>query len=301
MVGRTARGAALEWALKIAAVLTSRVMEAMGRLPGVPTLDWCDRAAASIARLHAPSVALCMMGHADQRGFLTRVDLVGVGVVRADAPDADTSDRSKIVDPSNTGSDRGPSAEQLKLVTDNVHLGEWIGWNIGALHENSWFVSSASQQGLLPGRGSSLLRSRWDWLKPSEIVLGAVVARGGAEGRTVFIEVAWADTSPHGCEHEQAALAAILPKLSRRVSKAFGPGSEDRLAWLTPREEQVLWQLVAGKKVPEIAKELHRSVYTVHDHVKSLHRKLNASNRGQLVARALGHLGPLEAGGAEPA
>jgi hypothetical protein len=34
-------------------------------------------------------------------------------------------------------------------------------------------------------------------------------------------------------------------------------------------------------------------VYTVHDHVKSLHKKLNANNRGQLVARALGHLGPL--------
>jgi hypothetical protein len=27
----------------------------------------------------------------------------------------------------------------------------------------------------------------------------------------------------------------------------------------------------------------------VHDHVKSLHRKLNASSRGQLIARALGH------------
>jgi hypothetical protein len=27
----------------------------------------------------------------------------------------------------------------------------------------------------------------------------------------------------------------------------------------------------------------------VHDHVKSLHRKLDASSRGELVARALGH------------
>ncbi|MBX9735913.1 MAG: LuxR C-terminal-related transcriptional regulator, partial [Phycisphaerales bacterium] len=89
-------------------------------------------------------------------------------------------------------------------------------------------------------------------------------------------------------------LAAILPMLSQRVCKAFSAESEDRMAWLTPREEVVMWHLVAGLKVPQIAEILHRSIYTVHDHVKSLHRKLNANNRGQLVARALGHLGPID-------
>ena len=40
----------------------------------------------------------------------------------------------------------------------------------------------------------------------------------------------------------------------------------------------------------EIADALERSPHTVHDHVKSLHRKLNASSRGELIARTLGHV-----------
>ena len=49
--------------------------------------------------------------------------------------------------------------------------------------------------------------------------------------------------------------------------------------------------LVLGLSVRQIAEELGRSTHTVHDHVKSLHKKLNANSRGELVARALGHLG----------
>ena len=78
---------------------------------------------------------------------------------------------------------------------------------------------------------------------------------------------------------------------------AIGPDSSDSSHWLTQREQVILRHLLLGKSVREIADELGRSPHTVHDHVKSLHRKLNASSRGELVARALGHVEPKPMGG----
>jgi DNA-binding CsgD family transcriptional regulator len=46
--------------------------------------------------------------------------------------------------------------------------------------------------------------------------------------------------------------------------------------------------LTLGYSIREIAELLHLSHHTVQDHVKHLHSKLDASNRGELVARALG-------------
>jgi DNA-binding NarL/FixJ family response regulator len=91
----------------------------------------------------------------------------------------------------------------------------------------------------------------------------------------------------------EAILAAVLPLLAQRARHALGAMPTPRHNWLTPREELVLGHLLAGKSVPEIAGELQRSVYTVHDHVKNLHKKLGANSRGELVARALGHLNPV--------
>jgi DNA-binding NarL/FixJ family response regulator len=79
---------------------------------------------------------------------------------------------------------------------------------------------------------------------------------------------------------------------------AIGPSPTDGNQWLTPREQVILQHLLLGKSVREIAAELERSPHTVHDHVKALHRKLNASSRGELVARALGYIQP-ETNGSE--
>jgi DNA-binding CsgD family transcriptional regulator len=82
----------------------------------------------------------------------------------------------------------------------------------------------------------------------------------------------------HRAHAAASALATIV--------KGFG---SPEIAWVTPREQQVLELLVLGFSVREIGEKLGRSPHTVHDYVKSMHRKLNASNRGALVARALGY------------
>ncbi|HYF14237.1 MAG TPA: LuxR C-terminal-related transcriptional regulator [Phycisphaerales bacterium] len=70
---------------------------------------------------------------------------------------------------------------------------------------------------------------------------------------------------------------------SRTIS--LGP-----LSSLSPRELQVLALISQGKSMSDIARELRRSVHTVHDHRKSIGRKLGLDDRVQLatIARQAG-------------
>ncbi len=244
---------------------------------------------------------MCALGRTDPRGFVTNIELVGAAASdqrqSVASPTSDSVVRASAV--TARAGDQVPwqtiaSEANLNTAKSNLVQGEWLGWNIGPLNEDLWFVSTAREQGLMPGRGPSLLNKRWEWMNPVDVLLGAVMVPGDSAGRIFIIELATNDPNMRESAREQVVLAAVLPMLSQRVCKAFSAESEDRMAWLTPREEVVMWHLVSGLKVPQIAEILHRSIYTVHDHVKSLHRKLNANNRGQLVARALGHLGPID-------
>jgi PAS domain S-box-containing protein len=65
------------------------------------------------------------------------------------------------------------------------------------------------------------------------------------------------------------------------------------LADLTGRELEVLARLLAGTRVPAIAKQLGISPHTVRNHLKSMYRKLGASDQSDLIerVRALGASG----------
>lgn len=83
-------------------------------------------------------------------------------------------------------------------------------------------------------------------------------------------------------------LRQLLPWLHAIVQIALGENARmaDR-SWLTDRERVVLDRIVEGGSVAEIAEALGRSRYTVHDQVKSLHRKLGVHSRAALVGRAI--------------
>lgn len=69
------------------------------------------------------------------------------------------------------------------------------------------------------------------------------------------------------------------------------PASDHPLARkLTEREQQVLKGLTKGKSNKEIARDLDLSEPTIKLHVKTLYRKVGASNRTQaaLIAREAG-------------
>jgi DNA-binding CsgD family transcriptional regulator len=54
---------------------------------------------------------------------------------------------------------------------------------------------------------------------------------------------------------------------------------------LSPRESEVLSVLVAGERVPAIAKRLHISPHTVRNHLKSMFRKLEVGTQSELIDR----------------
>src|ERR671939_1479351 len=61
---------------------------------------------------------------------------------------------------------------------------------------------------------------------------------------------------------------------------------DDRPA-LTPREQEILHLIAAGKSLPEIAKELYLGLTTVKTHVQHLYEKLGVSDRAAAVASAM--------------
>jgi two-component system nitrate/nitrite response regulator NarL len=56
---------------------------------------------------------------------------------------------------------------------------------------------------------------------------------------------------------------------------------------LTPREQEILHMIAAGKSLPQIAKELYLGLTTVKTHVQHLYEKLGVSDRAAAVASAM--------------
>ncbi|MFI4917409.1 MAG: LuxR C-terminal-related transcriptional regulator [Phycisphaerales bacterium JB060] len=82
-------------------------------------------------------------------------------------------------------------------------------------------------------------------------------------------------------------LGQLLPWVHAIVRAALdGREGDAPRSWLTAREMIVLEKLIDGGSVAEIAQQLGRSRYTVHDQVKSLHRKLGVRTRAALVCCA---------------
>lgn len=87
----------------------------------------------------------------------------------------------------------------------------------------------------------------------------------------------------------------LVKRLVSRVTTGEGYGFNPPagIASLTEREHQVLRRVVAGETNKAIAAALYLSEGTIRSHLRSIMRKLNASNRVQAAAAALrSGLGP---------
>ena len=62
---------------------------------------------------------------------------------------------------------------------------------------------------------------------------------------------------------------------------------QDDTPVLTPREQEILHLIAAGKSLPEIAQELFLGLTTVKTHVQHLYEKLGVSDRAAAVASAM--------------
>lgn len=236
------------------------LVEHVCALPAVATLDWCDRAAHSFANEITGATAVVILANVREDGTIREIESAGAAK-HGNAGQAELIDlRARV--------------ERLTILDVGLR-------NLAAGKPQIGFISQGSGE-----RTSELVHLFGD--NPAPGVVAGVCALGEpSAGRILCVLVAVPGGMP---EWVPGVLASILPSLSRKVLVAIGSSTATKTGWISLREQMVLEQLILGKSVKQIADDLGRSPHTVHDHVKALHRKLNASSRGELVARALGHL-----------
>lgn len=261
----------------------ARSVEAVFGLPAVPTLDWCDRAAAAAARLIEPALAVVTIGTLTDAGDLVEHEVSGVGV-RHRAAELGRARRLERDEIGIRGEDGRVGAlrvraEGLRALGLRWPASERTGMVIGRLSE--------MPGGEAVARGG--LADLWQDLDTSEPIVAIVALGPPSEGRVLIVQIAAIGEDASLPANTAQGLRALLPSIHRRTIQTIGGERAESTQWLTEREQVVLEHLSLGKSVRQIAEELGRSPHTVHDHVKSLHRKLGASSRGELIAKALGH------------
>ena len=246
--------------------LAMSAASAICTMPAVATVDWCHRAAAILRTLRPGSLACVVIGTVAHRGTMIQLEATG-------------------------GAGIDPMGRTIEL--DHVHPD-----NAGSL---GWWFEDAAPPGAcrvaaladLPCAVSwhdSLAGRAWGRLGVRDLIVGSSSMPGDVPARRLIVELGTRAGGRAAVPEELELVRAVMPLLAQRASLVFGVGVSSPLNRLTQREQQVLDHLALGKSVKQIATDLARSPHTVHDHVKALHRKLNASSRGELIARALGHL-----------
>jgi DNA-binding CsgD family transcriptional regulator len=246
--------------LELVAELATRI----SILPAVATQDWCARAADVVRGLRPSavvSVTIAGVGSGGEIAFIEASGAAGLDI------------QGKPLDGSPVHPDHANS------------LGWWF-----ASGDNTVRAASLRNLPCGPEWPTTSSARRWSRLGVAELGVGAAPIPGNIVGRTLIVEIGVSDAERGLDKAELSVLRAALPLLARRAALAFGAEVSSPLTRLTVREQEVLEHLALGKSVKEIAEDLSRSPHTVHDHVKSLHRKLNASSRGELIARTLGHV-----------
>lgn len=262
----------------------ARAVEAVQDLPAVATQDWCDRAAAAAATLVEPAMCVIAIGTLTEAGDLVSNEVAGVGIRQtlSIAGRARPKPREEI--------GRRGEDDRLSILRVRAARLRRIGIRLTGDQRAQRLAARLDD---LASRHEGFAKSDmpriWHEIETGDSMLGLSPIGDPAGGRVMLVQIASTEPGRRFAPAEVQALAALLPALVRRTVLALGDERAEETRWLTIREQIVLDHLILGKSVRQIADDLERSPHTVHDHVKSLHRKLNASSRGELIARALGH------------
>lgn len=260
--------------------------EQIAGIPLTPSPRWCERVCTALARSLGPdAAAMALTGLIDDAGRVEQRELSGVHASVAPrpamAPAMSPSAGATLEPPELSGSAPPPGLHtHLRAVRSlGVRLS---GRRPVVMALDACAPAPMSLAGLALSWGAmptwNAAMAVWD-LGQRQL---AVVLRGGAPVEAA--EMLW----------------VLMPGIARRGAAALGARVLRRRHLLTPLEEHVLDLLAVGLAVPEIAAQLSRSRHTVHDHVKSLHRKIGVNSRAELVARATGRIPAGLLDGAEP-
>ncbi len=231
-------------------------------LPAVATQDWCDVASGLLASHYPGGICAVSIVRVNHTGEVTEVELSGC-------------------------SGRTTGGREVTRGTLRPEGSGGLGWTL---------PGSDQREGAALLRSLSCAESFWrsiaghQWWSVGvmDMAVGCRPMGGEMSTRGIVAEVGVASRGQLSGA-DAMVLRCVLKPLADRAMLAFGLEAISAVNRLTLREQEVLSLLTHGMSVKEIASSLDRSPHTVHDHVKALHRKLGASSRGELVARALGY------------
>lgn len=115
---------------------------------------------------------------------------------------------------------------------------------------------------------------------------------------TVVLDLGEVQTARHVDQSRETGLAAGLRRIAHELHSlslfagaqgvAELPHDHPAFAELSPREREILSQLLTGQRVPTIARKLFISPHTVRNHLKSMYRKLEVSSQADLIEKIRG-------------
>ncbi len=243
---------------------------AVSTLPCAPTADWPTLAADALSKL-APNAAFAVIiARLHTESLKASTDASGV---------SSNTNHPATANPFESRS----TLEQLGSLNPKLH-------HFGL---SQALISSA--QILLPKWYASDASNHWKSTRPQQTLvsyyplINAQSDENSAQNQQLAL-ICIAAPNPNSADLlDHDMFSSVMSILNHKAAAMCNEQFNNSICWLTQREQVILDQLIVGCSVREIADSIDRSPHTVHDHVKSLHKKLNASSRGQLIAKALGH------------
>ncbi len=242
--------------------LVAAIAEELCSLPAVATFGWMKRAARSISRLHPEAVTTVTIAIKTDEGWVVPRDFT------ASLGSGRLSSTIAIVD---------GLLGDLEVESTREHF--------AACQDGRPLLARTNLPGGVFTPTRMMLRDR---LHPTRLTMLYPITRadGMQPERILLVDLYLPQAKGRFNAGAYLTLEAVMPLLGRRVQQTFT--DTDHTVELSPREGEVLRLLQQGMTVKQIARELQRSPHTVHDHVKSLHRKVGACNRGELLAKTFG-------------
>lgn len=250
----------------------ARVVEDIAYLPAVATHDWCERVARILFTLRPDAIVCVTIAQIDDTGSITHMECDGLA----------------------DGNKPNSSLEAGLLRFDAQPA---LGWPPTLTGGEMPWADVLSQTSAINSFSESRVGRRWSDLGVIDLLVGVMDLPSTTNNRFLVTEFGVRSGAEPFGDIEGDMLEAVLPTIANRAMRAFGRDVSNPNNRVTPKEQIILEHLALGQTVKQIAATLERSPHTVHDHVKSLHRKLNATSRGELVARMLGHIDASEGEG----
>lgn len=259
----------------------ARVIQATERLcslPAIPTQDWASEVANALADLSPTLIVGVLIAHLDAQSYAINPISTGVSQIQSDLHSTDSGSVNKAL----YLQDKLERVTSLGFQPPTNTLARGLVAPFSLLHQH-WATTPIGRIFAAQHLQNPILAIIPITDKNPGFVLIIILANDNE-----LINQKFSTHSPESVDRMTETLSGLLPVISSKASLALEQVSNPK-AWLTDREHEILDQLILGYSVRVIAGNLGRSAHTVHDHVKNLHKKLGASSRGELIAKALGY------------